>query len=88
MINDNTLVKEERDKGTKCVGLKRKLKRDCIVNYKDWDGKLIHSVSCLNVRYVLCDTIWEKDNETPKKFRLKTARDAITIEIFFWKYDS
>lgn len=35
MTNKYDFMKEERDNGTKCIGLKTKMKRDCSVNCKN-----------------------------------------------------
>ena len=33
------------------------LKKDCNVDYTNWDGRLIHTVSSIDVNYMLCETI-------------------------------
>ena len=81
MINNNKSIKEERGNGTKCVGLSVKMKRDCVIDYKNWDGKLVHTVSALDEEYMLCETILENENEILKEFKLKTDKDAATVVI-------
>ena len=46
-----------RGNRTKCVGLSIKSKKDCNVDYTNWDGRLIHTVSSIDVDYMLCETI-------------------------------
>ena len=48
---------------------------------KNRDGKLLDTVSSLVVEYMLYETIPENENETPKKFKMKTDKDAATIVI-------
>ncbi len=60
MINNNCHIKEARGNGTKCIGLSIKLKQDGDLHYTNWNGRLIHSISVLDVEYILCETIPEK----------------------------
>ena len=57
MINNNDDIKQQRGYGTKCIGLSIKSKKDCNVDYTNWDGRLIHTVSSIDVDYMLCETI-------------------------------
>ena len=57
------------------------MKRYCVVDCKNWDGKLVYTVSALDVEYMLCEKILENESETSKKFKLKTDKDAATIII-------
>ena len=41
--------------------------RDFVVSCKNWDGKLVHTVSSMNVEYMLCEAILDHDSEIPKK---------------------
>lgn len=62
-----------------CTSLKIEIKRYCVIDCKNWNGKLVHTVSSLNVEYMLCQAITEKDNETHTK--LKDDKDTVTIVI-------
>ena len=62
MINNNKLIEEKRGSVTKYVGLSVNMKRDCIIDCKTWDGKLVHTVSSLDVEYMLYETIPENKN--------------------------
>ena len=81
MITNNVFIKEGRGNGTKCIGLKIKMKRDWVVSCKNWDGKLVHTVSSMNVEYMLCETIPDNDSERHKHFKLKADKDAVAIAI-------
>ena len=56
-----------------------KMKRDWVVSCKNWDGKLVHTVSSMNVEHMLCETIPEYDSETPKKIKLKPS-EVLTLD--------
>ena len=45
------------------------------------DGKLVHTVSALDVKYILCEKIPENENEILKNFKLKTDKDTATVVI-------
>ena len=81
MITNDDFIKEERGNRTKCIGLKIKMKRDCVIDCKSQDRKLVHTLSALNVEYIFCEIITENENEAPKKFKLKADEDAVTIAI-------
>ena len=81
MITDNKFIKDGRGNGTKCIGLKIKMKKDCVVDCKNWDGRLIHIVSSLDVEYMICETIPSNDGEAPKKIKLKADRDSVKVSI-------
>ena len=57
MIADNLNLKERRGNSTRCVGLCVHLKENCIVTYKTWDGRLMHTVLILDIKYIICETI-------------------------------
>ena len=57
------------------------MKRGCVVDFKQWDGKLVNTVSVLDVEYMLCETILQNENEIPKKFKLKAYKDAAIVVI-------
>ena len=80
MINNNKCVREERGDGKKC-GLSVKMKRYCVVDCKNWDGKLVHIVSALDVEYMLCETAPENENKISKNFKLKIDKDSATVII-------
>ena len=39
------------------------LKKDCIGDCKTWDRRLINTVSCLDVEYMVCETIPNNKSE-------------------------
>ena len=65
-----------------------KMKRYCVVDCKNWEGKLVHTVSSLNMEYMICETIPENDNDAPNEFKLKSDKDAVIIAIKFWNMTS
>ena len=81
MITSNTNLKKDLGNGTRIIGLSFRLKKDCLVNCKTWDVRLIHTVSCLDVEYIVCDTIPKNKSEKPKKFKLMTERDLVSIRM-------
>ena len=81
MITSNTNLKKGLGNGTRIIGLSIQLKKDCIVNCKTWDGRLIHTVSCLDVEYMICEKIPNNKNETPKKFKLVPEKDHVSIRM-------
>lgn len=65
MINNNAFNKEEIGNGAKCIGLKIKWKEITLLSVKL--GMVIGAcVPHLNMEYIRCQNIAEKDNETPK----------------------
>ena len=78
-INNNDNIKQGRGNGTKCIGLSIKLKKDCNVDCTNWDGRLIHTVSSLDVDYMLCETVPDKKTDKPRKFKLKADKDIAII---------
>ena len=46
------------------------IKIDCYVGYTIWDGKLIHTVSSIDVDYMLCETIPDKKKKKAKQLEL------------------
>ena len=81
MINDNKFIIEDRVNGTTFVGLSVKMKRDNVVDCKNQDRKLVHKVSALDVKYMLCETIPENVNEVTKNFKLKIDEDTAIVGI-------
>ena len=81
MITSNTNLKKGLGNGTRIIGLSIQLKKDCIVSCKTWDGRLIHTISCLDVEYMICKTIPKNKNEKPKKFKPVTEKDHVSIRI-------
>ena len=57
MITSNTSLKKDLGNGTRIIGLSFQLKKDCLVNCKTWDVRLIYTVSCLDNEYIVSDTI-------------------------------
>ena len=55
------------------------IKKDCNVDYTNWDGRLIHTVSSIDVDYMLCETIPDKKNKKAKQFKLKANKDTAII---------
>ena len=45
----------------------------------NWDGRLIHTVSSLDVDYMLCETVPDKKTDKPRKFKLKADKDSAII---------
>ena len=81
MLIDNLHLKEGRGNGTKCFGLSIQLKQDCDVHCKVWDGILIHTVSVLDVDYMICETVPNNKNEKAKLFQLKPEKDSVVINM-------
>ena len=52
------------------------MKKYCVIDCKNWNGKLVHTNSALYVEYILCETIPENGNQIPNKFKLKTDKSA------------
>lgn len=82
VITNKNSTKEGRCNGKKRIGLKMKMKQDCIVDCKYWDIKLEHLGIFLNVIYMIYKTIPENNNEIPKTCKLKTGTDAVIIVTF------
>ena len=57
------------------------LKKDCIGDCKTWDRRLINTVSCLDVEYMVCETIPNNKSENQMKFKLVTERDHVSIRM-------
>ena len=53
MTTSNTNLKESLGNGTRIIGLYIQLKKDCIVDCKTWYGRLVHTVSCLDVEHMV-----------------------------------
>ena len=81
MITSNTNLKKGLGNGTRIIGLSIQLKKDCIVDCKSWHGRLIHTVSCSDVEYMVCETIPNNKSEKPKKFKLLTESDHVSIRM-------
>ena len=50
-----------------------------MVDCKTWYGRLIHTVSCLDVEYMVCKTIPNNKSEKPKKFKLVTKMEIKSV---------
>ena len=70
MITDNEDIKDGLGNGTRCIGISVHLKKDCNVGYLNFDGRLVHTVSVLNLEYMVCEHIVEDKNKKPKRFKL------------------
>ena len=81
MITSNLYLKHDLGNGTRCIGLSIQLKKDCVVYCKKWDSRLIHTVSCLDIEYMACETIPENKNGKTKMFKLQTEKENTTISI-------
>ena len=79
MIIDNTNIKEGRGNGTRCIGISVHLKKDCNVGYSNIDGRFVHTVSVLDLEYMVCEMIVENKNERPKRFKLYPDKYTATI---------
>ena len=76
MINTNKDLSKGRVNGTLCKGLGIKLKKNVQVKCKNWDGKLIPTVSVDDVEYMLCEHY--KDSLTPfAKFKLYPEKKSV-----------
>ena len=79
MINNNKHIKEGRGNGTKCIGISVHLKKDCNVDVTNWDGRLVHTVSVLDVEYMVCEKIVENEGNVTKRFKLFPDKDTATL---------
>ena len=70
MITSNTNLEKDLGNGTRIIGLSFQLKKDCLVNCKTWDVRLIHTVSCLDVEYMVCETIPSNKSENQRNLSL------------------
>ena len=84
MTNDNEDIKEVRGNGTKCVCISVNLKKDCNVGYTNFDGRLVHTVSILDIIYIVCETI-VKDKSGRQKYINYTQRNILLP--FEWNID-
>ena len=48
-----------------------------------WDRRLIHTLSVLDVEYMLCETIPNNNDEKSKRFQLKPEKDSASITMNF-----
>ena len=48
---------------------------------KNWDGRLMHTMSCLDIEYMVCETIPKNKSEKPKNFKLVTQRNHVFIRM-------
>ena len=55
------------------------LKKDCNVGYSNIDGRFVHTVSVLDLEYMVCEMIVENKNERPKRFKLYPDKYSATI---------
>ena len=81
MINNNDDIKEGRGNGTRCIGLSVHLKKDSNVGYSNVDGRLVHTVSVLDLEYMICKTIVEDKNERAKRFKLFPKKYTATLKM-------
>ena len=81
MITSYLYLKHGLGNETRCIGLSIQLKKDCVVNCKKWDGRLIHTVLYLDIEYMVCETIPENKNGKTKMFKLQPEKENTTISI-------
>jgi len=80
MINTNEDLSKGRADGTLSRWLGLKLKSNAHVTYKNWDDKLIPTVSVDDIENMLC--IHYKDSLTPfAKFKLYPEKEAVKIKL-------
>ena len=80
MINTNKDLKKKRGNGTLCRGLGIKLKTGAQVKMKEWDGKLVPTVSVDDVEYMICQHY--EDSVTPlAKFKLFPEKESAKINM-------
>ena len=79
MINNNEHIKEGRGNGTRCIGISVHLKKDCNVGYSNFDGRLVHTVSVLDLEYMVCEHIVEDKNKKSKRFKLYSKKVTATL---------
>ena len=79
MITDNEDIKDGLGNGTRCIGISVHLKKDCNVGYSNIDGRFVHTVSVLDLEYMVCEMIVENKNERPKRFKLYPDKYTATI---------
>ena len=70
MIIDNEHSKEGKLKWNKLY---------CNVGYSNIDGRFVHTVSVLDLEYMVCEMIVENKNERPKRFKLYPDKYTATI---------
>ena len=80
MINTNKDLSKGRANGTLCRGLGIKLKDNAHLRSKNWDGKLIPTVSVDDIEYMLCEHY--EDSLTPfTKFKLYPEKESVKINL-------
>ena len=57
VINNNDDINTRKRELNKMCWFIHQIKKDCNVDYTNWDGRLIHTVSSIDVDYMLCETI-------------------------------
>ena len=78
MINTNKDLSKGRANGTLCRGLGIKLKDNAHLISKNWDGKLVPTVS--DIEYMLCEHY--EDSLTPfAKFKLYPVKESVKINL-------
>ena len=43
-------------------------KENCIVTYKAWDGRLMHTMLILDIKYIICETIPNSNHKNQTNF--------------------
>ena len=84
MTNYNEDIKEVRGNGTKCVGISVNLKKDCNVGYNIFDQRLVHTISVLDIEYIVCGTIVKDKSERQKYFNYTQRNILLPLE---WNID-
>ena len=81
MITSNVNLKNGLGNGTRCLGISLQLKKGCALKCKTWDGRMVHTVSCLDVEYMTCETISNNKNEKPRRYKLEQEKDMVSIRM-------
>ena len=77
IIINNDQRRKRKWKGR--IGIYVHLKKDCNVGYSNIDGRFVHTVSVLDLEYMVCEMIVENKNERPKRFKLYPEKYTATI---------
>ena len=81
MIDNNEHIKEGRGNGTRCIGISVHLKKDCNVGCSNFYGRLVHTVSVLDLEHMVCETIVENKKGRPKRFKLYPEKYTVTLKM-------
>ena len=79
MMNSNARITENLANGTPCIGLYIKLKRGAQIEKENWDGYMVNSIFCHDVKYMICMKEKEKETDPDEYFKMEPKKGAITI---------